>query len=192
MAISYQELIYSAINNALRGVDPQPSPSVDATMIAETLFPIVSQSVSEAAAANEYKRSLLRRQKSITLAAGQATLSDDVLTHYIADSTLIDPATLTKKYAWRDYPQFIRSSDRRLGKYTLVGGDTLQVVEPNASFTVPLTASGARTLTIPCVVVKPAAATDPVDCPDEIASDLMEALSEALRGQLAKMAGEAA
>lgn len=187
----YKDLLYSAINNALRGVPPEQSAAIDAIGIADTLFPVVSQSVCEAAATNEYKRSLLRREKSITLTAGQATLTDDVLTHYIADATLIDPVGLSKKYAWRDYPDFVRRGDKRLGVFSLQGTSIL-VIEPNANFTVPLTASGARTLTVPCVVVKPATASTDIDCPEEILSDLDEALSEALRGQLSKMAGAAA
>lgn len=73
--------------------------------------------------------------------------------------------------------------------FSLQGGTTLVVREPNQAFVVPLTASGARTLVVPSVVVKPAAATDQIDCPDEILSDLDEALSEVLRGQIAKTAG---
>lgn len=190
--MTFGELIYSSVMNAMRGMQPSASPNLDAMMVAQTLFPEVAQSVSEGIAANEYRRSLLRREKSITLVAGQATLTDDVLTHYIADSTLVDPANLSKKYAWRDWPQFIRSSDRRLGKYTLRGGDTLQVVEPNSSFSIPLTATGTRTLVTPCVIIRPATENDDIDAPDEAISDLQEALSEALRGQLAKIAGEAA
>ncbi len=188
--MTYEQLLYSSVNNALRGVLPAQSAAIDAIGIADTLFPIVSQSVSEAAAADEYKRSLLRREKSIMLVAGTATLTSDVLTKYIADSTLVDPANLSKKYSWRDWPQFIRTSDRRLGKYTLRQGDTLQVVEPNSAFSIPLTATGARTLVVPCSVVKPATATDDIDCTDEVLSDLDEALSEALRGQIAKIAGQ--
>lgn len=187
----YSDLLYSAVNNALRGVPPEQSAAVDAIGIADSLFPIVSQGVCEAAATNEYRRSLLRRSKSITLAAGSATLTDDVLTHYIADATLIDPSVLTKKYAWRDYPDFVRRGDKRLGVFSLQG-TTLLVIEPNANFTVPLTASGARTLTVPCVVVKPALATDDVEAPDEIISDLDEALANALRGEIVKVAGAAA
>lgn len=190
--MTYLELLHSAMSNAQKGMTAEQSAIVnDSLSIADTLFPVVSQSVCEAAAANEYKRSLLRRSKSITLAAGQATLTDDVLTHYIADATLIDPAVLTKHYAWRPYPDFIRRGDRRLGIFSLQGS-TIQVIEPNVGFTVPLTATGARTLTVPCVVVKPATATTDVDAPDEVLSDLDEALAEALRGTIAKMAGAAA
>ncbi len=187
----YVDLLYSAINNALRGTLALQNPAVDAVGIADTLFLIVSQAVCESAAMDEYKRSLLRREKSLTLVAGSATLTDDVLTHYIADATLIDPATLTRRYAWRDYPDFIKRGDRRIGIFC-VRGTLFQMIDPNVGFTVPLTATGARTLTIPCVVVKPALATDQVDCPDEILSDLDEALANALRGAIIKEAGQAA
>ncbi len=192
MAITYSDLLYAAINNALRGSSALQNPAVDAIGIADTLFPVVSQSVSEAAAANEYKRSLLRREKSVTLVAGSATLDDDVLTHYTADATLIDPTNLNKHFAWRDYPDFVKRGDRRLGIFTLKSGVLLQVIDPNVGFTVPLVTTGTYTLTIPCVVLKPATASTNVDCPDEISSDLVEALAEALRGVAAKQAGEAA
>jgi hypothetical protein len=187
--MTYENLLRSALSNATRGMTPdQVALIVDGLSVADTLFPIVSQAVSETAALNEYKRSLLRRSKSLTFAAGAATLTDDVLTHYIPDATLIDPATLSKKYAWRDYPDFIRRGDKRLGVFT-VQGSTILLIEPNANFTVPLTATGARTLTVPCTVVKPATAATVIDCPDEVLSDLDEALGNALRGAIIKTAG---
>lgn len=185
----YQDLLLSAVNNATRGMDPAQSAALDAVGLADTLFPVVAQAVSEAAATDEYKRSLLTRPKSVTLAAGSATLSVDVLTHFMPDAIFFDPATLSKKYAWRPYQDFVRKSDARLGVFSLQGGTTLVVREPNQQFVVPLTASGARTLVVPCAVVKPATATTAIDCPDEILSDLDEALSEVLRGQISKVAG---
>lgn len=187
----YQDLLASAVNNALHGVLPEQSAAIDAVGIADSLFPVVSQAVSEAAATDEYKRSLLMRTKTVTLIAGSATLTSDVLTHFMPDAVFYDPAALTKKYSWRPYQDFVRRSDPRLGVFSLQGGTTLVVREPNQQFVVPLTATGARTLVVPCTVVKPALATDQIDCPDEILSDLDEALSEVLRGQIAKMAGEA-
>ena len=193
MSLTYENLLRAALSNATRGMPlEQAAFTIDSLSVADTLFDEVSQSVCEEAAANEYKRSLLRRTKTITLAAGQATLTDDVLTHYMADAVLYDPANLNKKYAWRDYPDFERRGDKRLGVFSLQGGDTLVEIEPGANFTVPLVATGARTLIIPCVVVKPAAATDPVDAPNEILSDLTEALSNALRGMTSKEAGQTA
>jgi len=192
MPSTYSDLLYTAVNNALRGTSALQNPSVDAIGIADTLFDQVSQSVSMAAAQDEYKRSLLRREKSITLVAGTDTLTDDVFTSYVADATLIDPNNLNRHYAWRDYPDFIRRGDTRIGIFTMMGGDTLQVIDPNANFAVPLTATGARTLTIPCAVQKPALPTDLVDCPEEILSNLIEGLTESLRGEISKVAGEAA
>lgn len=194
---SYRALIYSAVNNAMRGVLPSQSAAVDAESIAETLFPIVSQAVCEAAAANLYKRSLVRREFDITLVAGEATVDPSVLTHYIADAVLIDPAAISKQYAWRDYPDFVRRNaqpliQKRIGVFTLIGGDQLQVIEPNGSFTEPLTATGARTLVVPAVVERPADPDDDIDAPSEIISDLDEALANALRGQIIKEVGIAA
>ena len=188
--MTYENLLRSALSNATRGMTTeQAAQVVDGLGVADTLFPVVAQAVSEAVATDEYRRSLLRREKSITLAAGIATLTDDVLTRFIADATLFDPASLSRKYAWRDYPQFVRTSDPRLGEFTLRGGNVLMVRDPGQSFTVPLTATGARTLVTPCVVIKPTLATDDIDAPDEIISDLDEALSEVLRGEISKVAG---
>lgn len=190
MPLSYKELIYSAVNNAIRNLDPPVSPNVDAEGIAETLFPVVAQEVSETAAADPYKRSLLRRTKSITLVAGLATLSDDVLTKYFTDAVLLNTGNLNQHYAYRDYPDFIRRNDLRLGYFTR-NGVTLMVRDPNQQFTIPLTATGTRSLVVPCVIVKPATADTDIDGPDEVLSDLMEALSEALRGQLIQLGTEA-
>ena len=188
----YVDLLNAAISNAQRGLAPeQASIMSDALAMADTLFPSVAQAVSESTAADEYKRSFLRREKSVTLVAGEATLSDDVLVRYIADAVLFDPAALSKHYAWRDYPDFVKRGDRRLGVFTVQGEMLLAVIEPNTGFAVPLTATGPRTLVVPCQVVKPASATTEVDAPDVVISDLVEALSEALRGQLVTATGEA-
>lgn len=189
MATTYREMIYSAVTNALRNVDPPVSPNVDAEGIAETLFPIAAQAVSEAAAADPAKRSLLRRTKTVTLTAGQATLTDDVLTKYFMDATLQNTSQLSVRYAYRDYPDFVRRNDPRLGYFTR-NGTTLMVRDPNQAFTQPLTATGSRSLTVPCVIVRPASADTDIDAPDELLSDLSESLSESLRGALIKMAGE--
>lgn len=191
MPTTYRALIYVAVNNALRNFSPPVSPNVDAEGIAETLFPVVSQEVSETAAADPYKRSLLRRTKTVTLAAGTATLSDDVLTKYFNDAVLLNTANLNSHYAYRDYPDFVRRNDLRLGYFTR-NGTTLMVRDPNQPFTIPLTPTGTRSLVVPCVIVRPATADTDIDGPEEVISDLQDALSEALRGQLIQLAGATA
>ena len=185
----YLDLLNSSINNALRGMPAEQSPALDAVGIADTLFPIVSQSVSEAAAADPAKRSLLRRTKTITLTNGEATLTPDVLTKFFTDAVLYG-SNLSIRYTYRDYPDFQRRGDKRIGIFTR-NGATLMVIDPGQSFTQPLIASGQRTLVVPCSVVKPASATDDIDATDEVISDLDEALSEALRGVLTTKAAGA-
>ena len=88
--MTFQELIYTAVTNAMRGMKPNIQASSNAEFIAQTLFDEVSQSVCEEAAANEYKRSLLRRTKTITLAVGQlptaslTTPGKDTASSYLA------------------------------------------------------------------------------------------------------------
>ena len=189
--MTYAELIYSSVNNAMRNIDPPVSPNLDAEGIAETLFSGVAQGVSEAIATDPYRRSLLRRTKSVTLTAGQATLSDDVLTGYFSDAVLLNTSNLNSHYAYRDYPDFIRRNDLRLGYFTR-NGMTLMVRDPQQAFTQPLTATGARALVVPCMIIKPATANTAIDGPEEALNDLEDALSEALRGQLIRLAREAA
>jgi hypothetical protein len=189
--MTFTELILSAITNAMRGIPPNVAASSNAGFIAQTLFPTISQSVSESAANDPHKRSLLRREKTVTLVAGEADITEDVLTKYFVEATLLNPSDLSKRYAYRDYPDFVRRGDKRYGVFTR-NGTTLMVVDPNANFTQPLTATGTRTLVVPCVVTIPALATDDIDAPDEILSDISEALTEALRGQITKQAGLAA
>ncbi len=189
----YQDFLLSAVNNTLRGTVALQNPSIDAVGIADTLFPVVSQAVCEAIAADEYRRPLLLRQQTLVFAAGIAAIPTDVLQNYLWDSTLIDAAVLTRHYAYRDYPDFVRRGDQRLGVYSIRGEDTLVLCDPQVAFTVPLTSSGTRILNTPSVVEKPALATDQIDCPLQVISDLDEALSTALRAQLTiKEAGQAA
>lgn len=189
--MTYRELIYGAVNNAMRNLDPPVSPNVDAEGIAETLFPIISRQVSDAAASDPYKRSFLRRTKTLTLTAGQATLSEDVLTNFFADATLLKTDNLGFKYSFRDYPDFIRLNDKRLGYFTR-NGLTLMVRDPGQAFTVPLTATGSRALVVPCEIVRPATADSDIDGPEDVLVELLAALTETLRGKLIRIAGEAA
>jgi len=179
--MTYNDFIIQSVMNSIRGTQPSASPNLDAQIFAETLFPIASQSISELAAQDPYKRSLLRREKTITLTAGEGVIPDDVLTVYFNDATLLNSANLNARYAYRDYPDFVRRGDRRLGVFTR-NGTTLMVIDPNAPFSIPLTATGNRTLVVPCVVVRPALATDELDCPPEMLSDLSAALTNALNG----------
>ncbi len=185
----FNEVIYQICWNAARGMSPEQD--INALLpVAESLWPTISQKVAELAASSERKRSLLKRTKTLTVSNGTATLSDDVLTAYLEDSTLYDPSDLTKTYGWiRNWNDFINTglSDApfvNYGRYSVSGGVTFGQIEPGETFDPSNGFSGAMTLNIPCVVVKPATQTTAVDCPDEILNDIYEIGSEMLRGML--------
>lgn len=173
----------------MRGLEPNVSPNLDATLIAQALVPDVFQAVGEAAALDERKRSLLRRNKTVSMTAGVGTLTDDVLTAYMEDATFFDPADLSKSYSWiREYYDFVNYADARLGYFNVRDGVTLLQREPGEDFATTLSFTGNMTLSIPCVPEVPASQDVAVDVVPEIASDIVEALAAALRGQLVKAA----
>ncbi len=185
----FNEVIYQICWNAARGMSPEQDISA-LLPVAESLWPSISQKVGELAAGSERKRSLLKRTKTLTVANGSATISDDVLTAYLEDSTLYDPADLTKTYSWvRNWNDFINPSlanqpFSNYGYYSVSGGVTFGQREPGEAYDPSSGFTGSMTLNIPCVPVKPATQTTAVDVPDEILNDIYEIGSEMLRGLL--------
>ncbi len=186
---TFAEVIYQICWNATRGMSPEQD--INALLpIAESLWPSISQKVGEMAAGSERKRSLLKRTKTLTIANGTATLSDDVLTAYLEDSTLYDPNDLTKTYGWiRNWNDFINPGLSaqpfvNYGRYSVSGGVTFGQIEPGGIYDPSSGFSGSMLLNIPCVPVKPANQTTAVDVPDEILNDIYEIGSEMLRGVL--------
>ncbi len=193
----FNEVIYQICWNAARGMSPEQDISA-LLPVAESLWPSISQKVGELAAGSERKRSLLRRTKTLTVSNGEATISDDVLTAYLEDSTLYDPADLTKTYAWvRNWNDFINPSLAHqpyvnYGYYSVSGGVTFAQREPGELYDPSAGFTGNMTLNIPCVPVKPATQTTAVDVPDEILNDIYEIGSEMLRGLLLTQAAQQA
>lgn len=186
---TFAEVVYQICWNAARGMSPEQDISA-LLPVAESLWPSISQKVGELAAGSERKRSLLKRTKTLAVVNGSATITSDVLTAYLEDSTLYDPADLTKTYAWvRNWNDFINPSLANqpyvnYGYYSVSGGVTFAQREPGELYDPSAGFSGNMTLNIPCVVVKPATQTTAVDCPDEILNDIYEIGSEMLRGLL--------
>lgn len=193
--MTYAEFINQSSWQALKGMPSGGSFDVDSLFpIAESLVPSVFQQVGEDAAGDERKRSLLRRNKTITVTSGSATVSDDVLTAYIEDSTYMDTSDLTKTYSWvRNFSDFIDPSlaaapFSNYGYFTMRDGVTLnqreagELYDPSSGFT------GSMTLNIPCVPLRPALASSALDVPDEILNDLLDVMAAALQGAVMKQA----
>jgi len=196
MSQTYTQLIYTMMYEAQRGSQAAQFANIDTQGIAETLIPIIFQQAGEEVAKDERKRSILKRAKTVTMVNGVATLSDDVLTAYLEDSSFIDPADLTKTYSWvRNWGDFIDPSLAsapydNYGYYSMSGGVTLGQREAGALYDPSSGFTGSMTLNIPCVPVIPTNATDVVDVPDEILSDILTIGAELLRGALLAAAAE--
>ena len=187
--MTYEELIYRMVSQAQRGSEAAERTNLDAYAIAESIIPAVFQAVAESAAGDYRKRPLLRRTKTLSFVNGSATLSDDVLTKYLCDATLLDSAALAKRYSWvNDYGEFIRTMDARLGSFNSPIENTIAIREPGAAYAVGSGLTGSRLLTVPCVPEVPALATDSVAVADVIASDLVSVGAEMLRGAMAEAA----
>jgi hypothetical protein len=185
MPISVQELIDKAVFQAK--LDPSLA-SANLEPTANSLLAQVFQQVGIDCAKDERKRSLLRREKTLTFANGIATVSADVLTKYKEDALLYDPDDTTAEYSLcREWFDFVRSDDRLIGRYSF-NGDTIGILEAGEVYDPADGTDGDRTLVIPCVPEVPALATDEIDVVEEVASDLVSALAESLKGAIVREA----
>lgn len=174
------ELIQRAVDIASKSVDTAVTRLALETA-AEPLLGIVFHEVSVDKARNEYKRSLLTRTKTLAVVNGSVAIPTDVLTEYMWDSHLIDTTAPTKRYSLTPWHQFITAAlDRRLGHYSVEGESTLHVIEPATSYSPTSGPTETLLLSVPCVVVVPAATTDAIVARDEILDDLVRGLASAL------------
>lgn len=186
---TYTELIYRIVSEAQRGSESAEKTNLDAYSIVEAMIPSIFQAVAEKAAGDPYKRSLLRRTKTVVFTNGSATIDTDVLIACLCDATLLDTASLSKKYAWiAEYTEFTGFVDSRIGSFSSPVEFTLAVREPGVAYSPTTGLTGSLSLNIPCVPVIPAGANDPVVVTDEIINDLIDCGAEMLRGALAKAA----
>ena len=189
MSMLYNELIYRMVAEAQRGGQEAQFANIDTQGIAEAMCPSIFQAVSEQCAAEENKRTLLMRAKTVTFTAGSATLSSDVLKEFLNESKFFDPNGLTKEYTWvRNFSDFtnqrLGTQDLLLGAYCNQYGDVLVVREPGVVYAPGSGSSLTYTLNIPCTIPIPATATSPVDCIDEVLNDLIDVGADMLRGSV--------
>jgi len=185
--VIYQELIYRAVEQAQRGLDPNRSKFMDAEGIAEVMLPSVFHEIGTRAARDERLRSVLSSPFTVSFANGIATLGDTVMTEYLCESTLIDTGDLRKRYSfiqnWGDFVRPRSPIDQKLGWYSMQGGTTIAVVEPNADYAVGAGITASRNLTCPRVPSIPANKSLEVDAPEEIVDDIINVLAEMIRGK---------
>lgn len=178
--MTLQELVDRALTIASAGMEPSLSPTLNAEMLAEDVMPQVFAEVGVRLAHEERTRHLLRRLKTLAVVNGSVALSADVLSAYITDSVLFDPATITRLYAYLPWEYFSRETlDSRLGHYS-VAESVLYVTQPGSNYVPGSGPTISLSLAIPCVPEVPALATDNVIVTEEVADELTAALAKAL------------
>lgn len=189
--MTLQELLDIAYFQALRGMDARTAPNLDdATTIMEALVPSVFQAVAESYAADPRKQSLLRRTHSLTLTNGVAVLPDEVLTSCMWNSSIDDPSDVLVAQAqsyvgsWFDFVQPRDNWQIQLNLYTVKGDRDFHYLAANEDYDSSDGTDGTLQLTVPSIPETPTLSTDPVDVDAEVASDLIEALADALRSAI--------
>jgi hypothetical protein len=173
---------------ALAGVDPNASPLLDIEMVAESLVPTIFQQVALSYVGNPQSESLLRRTHTIEMIDGVGTLPDEVLTSCKYGASIASPDDVTVAQTqtlvpnWQDFVQPRNNLQAQLNWWTVKGDDELYYLEPQeeypGAFTGDLEYTGAS---VPAI---PASASAALDVPGEVLSDLQDALSKALMGQM--------
>lgn len=181
---TYKYIVTEILDGVIRQSINPPSQDRIRSAIDASFFTINSQ-VSEAFAAKESNRELLRASNDITFTAGSGALPDNVLKKYIEDATFVVSATPTKKYSFRRYPDFIRGGDTRLGYWTTIG-ETIKAKTPQpvANF------AGTGTLTSICSPDIPLTENDEFVAPSDFYPDFISAMVNFILGQTADQAAE--
>jgi hypothetical protein len=155
-------------------------------LIDGSFFQINSQT-AEAFAADESRRELLRATKTLTFTAGTTALPSDALKKFIFDATFVETSNPSRRYAFRQWPAYLRSADKRLGYWSTIG-ETVGAKVPTSA--APL--SGSVSLTCACSPAVPVTETDPYIAPDDFIPELIDTGIDFIRGALLAKAAETA
>lgn len=174
-----RELIQRSLDIASQGMGT-PVLATTAEIAVEPLLPVVFGQLSVELASRSTTRHLLRRTKDLTVADGVEVLTDDVLTEYVRESVLYDPADTAKVYVLTSWDVLVRGDlDSRLGHF-VIDGQSLTVVEPGAEYDTTTGPDIALKLVIPCSLVVPTIDAD-IGEPAEVTDMLIARLAAALR-----------
>jgi hypothetical protein len=173
-------LIDKSVLQAKTGLDPQSVPT-RFELVANSLLGQVFHDVADRLA-NESK-TLPRLTKTLSFTDGVATLSSDVLTAFTSDAVLYNPSDPSEVYtfvpAWED---FVRVYDTRIGYFTLRGGTSIYVIEPDSEYEDGEGLTGTLKLVISGVPAVPTTAAATIDAPAEFTLAAVDMLAERLKG----------
>lgn len=181
--MDYKTVREQVVQDVIRN-NPNPLPLDLLRAQFDAAFFEVNSQVSEAFAAKEGKRELLRAPKTLTFTTGDADIPTDVLKKYIRDGTFLVGAT---RYSYRRYPDFIRPTDARLGYWTNIG-ETFKAIVPvtRAALT------GTATATFICSPAVPATESAVYAAPEDFIPDFIAAMTQFILGQPLDVASKTA
>lgn len=188
--MTYLEFISVASQEALAGANALTSPLLDLEMTAESLVPIVFQTVALKAAADPNKRSLLRRAHTVAFTDGVGTLPADALSECLNGASLSSSTDVTvgQLSAYVPYKQdFIQPRDNAQAQLNWwhVDDTSIFYLPAGEDFDPPASSfTGNLSLLIASVPEIPAAADDDLVVSSEILSDLLEEMATMLRDKV--------
>lgn len=193
MSITLAEFISRGTQMALVGIENPDSYLQTAEVLAETLGPQVFQAVARDAAGDPLRVQQVQATHTLTFTDGSADLPVNLLTEYLAQSTIeVDenpawgPIT-----AYMPWVAFRGGFDSRLGGYAVHPAGSLFFTPPGTPYTAGSGYGGDVLLTSPSSPIWPTVATDPIliapgrEVPDEIVDQLIVELASGLKGQAA-------
>jgi hypothetical protein len=178
--VTLQELVDKSVLQAKTGLDPQSVPT-RFELVANSLLGQVFHDAAERLAGEG--KTLPRLTKTLTFTDGAATLSSDVLTGFMSDAVLYDPADPEEWYTFvPTWDDFVRVYDTRLGYFTIRGGTSVYVIEPGESYEDAEGLTGTLKLVVSGVPAVPTTAGATIDAPAEFTLAAIDLMAERLRG----------
>lgn len=181
---TYSEIRERCVEGVVRQ-SPNPPPLDRIRMVFDASFFQVNSSTSERFASQNNQRDLLRASHALTFAAGSATIPTEVLKKFIEDGTFVVPSTPNAVYGYLKYPQFLRGCDSRLGAWSFIG-ESIVAIKPQTGAVLASPATFTA-ITSPSI---PATEDDEFVAPEDYVSDLINALTQFILGQIAQEAAE--
>lgn len=183
MALTLRVWIQKSTEIANRGLDPNLAPALDAEGLAEPMAANVIADLAEQYVANGRDSLLPRKVKSLVFINGVATLTTDVIESLLDCSELRDPANNTRDYSYiSEWGEFVRVYDQRIGYYTVPNYGSMRLVQVGSVYNPTSGPTASLSLTTPCYWDIPTDPDQDLAVPEEVETDLIAKLAEALRG----------
>lgn len=187
MAFTLSQWINRAIAIAQAGEDQNTSITLNVDDTAEALCSNVMFEVAEAFASDPLLALYVTESVTLALVNGTIALPSRVLTKFMPDASVADPAdaAMAEKMRWASWAEFIRPLDNTLGYFAVVGQNFF-MTRPTVSYSPGTGMTGNVSLTIPCTYDMPASETATITVPLKVEEQLVLKLAERLKPQRVK------